>query len=633
MNSIEIKKINFTDIFLALFTLHFLYTGLFGPLSMEWHRAYFLGGSMIITFLINKTTFKFNKNIGVVVDYILIFVVIATMGYFIMNYYESIFLVGLSPKTGYIIMGLLSVLVLMESTRRNIGKVLPIITLVFIIYAIYGPLFPGLLSHKGVAFTKFVADIYMSMDGIFGSVTNTIASFVFPFVMFSTFFIEFGGGDFFINLANRILSKSSGGPAKAAVVSSFLMGMISGSQIGNVVATGSFTIPTMKKSGYPAHLAGGIEAASSLGGSIMPPIMGATAFLIAEFTGYSYLRIIKAAAIPGILYFLSVFLLVHFQAQKLGLKGFELSTQKLNEISSMLKRYWYLFIPIFVIVYLLIEGYSPRYAAVASIASLLLLTFFLGNRKDWLLRVWNGLVSSAKNIATIGSVVGLMGIIILSVNYTGLGLKFGAAMQIISGEILIIPIIFVFLICLVLGTGVSVSTSYIICAVVAIPPLLALDIKLLSAHLLIAWFAQSATVTPPVCLSAYAAASIAGADPLKTGYASLRFASGLFFIPLLFIYTDILFLETLNFINAIRLVLTCLFAVVAYCAFLQNWLLVKTSIMQRILLGLSAVALFNQNLTTDILGIALLALVFLVQYLKIYTKAVKKNTNQGGGVL
>jgi len=617
MGNIKISKTNIINVFSALFTIHFLYTGFFGPFTMEWHRAFFIGGCMILTFLIHDTILKSNKRFGIVLDYIFTLLVLVSMGYFIINYYSSIPRVGLEPKTGYVVMGVIATITLLESTRRNMGKILPILTLIFIVYAVYGRYFPGILSHRGLRISVFIAKYYMSMDGIFGSLTSTIASFVFPFVMFSSFFIIFGGGDLFIQFANRILSKSSGGPAKAAVVSSFLMGMISGSQIGNVVATGSFTIPTMKKAGYPAHIAGGIEAASSLGGSIMPPIMGATAFIMADFTGYSYLSIIKAAAIPATLYFLTVFLLVHIQAQKLGLKGFDLSAQKINEISWTLKKNWYMFIPIFLMVYLLLKGYSPRYAAVGSIISLLLLNFILGDRKNWLSNVWNGLVSSGKNISTIGCVVGLMGIIILSVNTTGLGLKFSTAISKIGGETLIVPILLTFLICLILGGGVSVSAAYIITAVVAVPPLIALNVPILAAHFMVNWFAQSATVTPPVCMSAFAAASIAQSDPMKTGFAALRFSSGLFFIPLLFIYTDILYLESISFISAFVLVFTYLLAVIAYCACIQNWLLLKTSIMERIMLGFSAIFLFNRDMILNLIGIAFLVSVFLIQYRKL----------------
>ena len=628
MDSMDSKnsynKMSISNIFAAIFTLHYFYTGFFGPFSVEWHRGFFVMGSVIIILMNNGTKIKLHKNIGLIVDYLLMFILIVTIGFFIKDYMASVFLTGLPPKTVHYISAILLTFILLEGTRRTMGPILPILTLIFIGYAIYGSYIPGLFGHSGFKPAVFITKYYMSSDGIFGGVTNTVATFVFPFVMFSTFFINFGGSDLFINFANLILGKTIGGPAKAAVVSSFFMGMISGSQVGNVVATGSFTIPTMKKHGYPGHIAGAVEASASLGGSMMPPIMGATAFIMAELTGYSYLRIIKAAFVPATMYFLTVFILVHFQSVKLGLSGFESSSSinRKKEILLLLYKYWYMIFPIFLIVYLLLRGYSPRYAAVGSISSLLLFSFIFGDRKNWISNIWDGLIESAKNISMIGCVVGLMGIIIMSVNVSGVALKFAALIYSVSLGHLIIPVILTFLICFILGCGVSVSTSYIICAVVAVPPLLSLNVPLLAAHFLIDWYAQSATVTPPVCMSSFAAASIAKADPMKTGFSSLIFASGLFFIPLLFVFTDILFLETLGFAKAVWLILTILIAILSFCAFVQGWLLAKTSLIERIVLGISSIMLFAKSIETDIFGLVLFTVILLIQFRKSKSKEV-----------
>ncbi len=434
----------------------------------------------------------------------------------------------------------LAIVLLLELTRRCTGWLIPILSIFFLCYATFlGRYMTGLLNFRGVTVERLLYRMYFAPDGIFGTIATISSTYVFLFILFGAFLLKSGAGDFVLKLAMSLMGRSVGGPAKMAVVASGLMGSISGSAVANTVGTGSLTIPLMKKTGFKPHFAAAVEAAASTGGQLMPPIMGAGAFIMAQWTQIPYLKIIGLATIPAIMYFASVIFFVHLRARRRGLQP--IPAADIPRARDVLREGWHFLIPIGILIGLLMYGFTPTYSACWATAAVVVASWLRKETRMSLGDIAEALYLGAKNTVSTGVILLCSGIIIAVVLMTGMGIVFSTIAVELSGGHLFIMIILVCIASLILGMGLPVTASYIVLAVLAAPAMESMGISLIAAHMLIFWYSQDANVTPPVCLAAYTAAGIAGSKPLQTGLEAWKLAKGLYLIPLLFCYTPILF--------------------------------------------------------------------------------------------
>ena len=525
----------------ALFSLWYLYTSGFGLVSTETNRGLYLLFTAVLVFIRFPARARAPGHRPSVIDCALIILAVASIGYWMDQYVPYAMFRVSDPNQWDFIMGIAAIVVVLETSRRVLGPAIPIIAFIFLLQLYYGPHLPGKLSHSGLPVDRIVEFTFSTQEAMFGVVTATFATFVFPFMIFGAFLERSGAGAFFMDLATALTGKWRGGPAKIATVSSALFGSISGSSVANVVASGAFTIPMMKKIGFKPHHAGAIEAIASTGGQIMPPIMGAGVFILATLTQTDYLSIAVMNVIPAVLFFFFVLLMVDLEAVRTGIKG--MPADEVPKVWDVLRRGWHFFIPLVVVVTLLFKGYSPDLGAFWGIISAMALSWL---RKDTAMKprdIFRGMVSGAHSNTSAGAAIGSLGVIIGGIILSGLGLKFSAVLVEFAGGNLLLTVALVTIISVIIGMGSSTTGSYIILAVVAAPALVQLGVPEVSAHLVVFYAACLSNITPPVCVSAFAGAAIAGADPMKTGFAALKFGTTLVLIPFSFVYVPELLLQ------------------------------------------------------------------------------------------
>ncbi|MGE5542501.1 MAG: TRAP transporter permease, partial [Bacillota bacterium] len=453
--------------------------------------------------------------------------------YTVANYSEIVYRGGM-PNTGDQIMALLLVLLVLEATRRTSGLPVAIVATVLLVYGLFGHLVPGPLGHPRFSLMKIADQIYNSSAGVFGFALAAAADFIFIFILFGSFLTYTKAGDLFTKFAFSITGRQIGGPAKAAVVASALVGTISGSGPGNVVTTGSFTIPLMKKVGYRPSFAAGVEAAASTGGILMPPVMGSAAFIMAAVTGIPYGKICVAAAIPAVLYFASVFWMTHLEAVKCGLKPLE--AKDIPPVRESIRNVWVLLVPLLVLIYLLVSGQSALRAALAATFSLIVLSFFKKECRLSLTRFFQALEHAAIEMAPISIMCASAGIVVGMISLTGLGVKLGAIVMLLAGDSLLIALVLTAIAAMILGMGMPGVAAYVIIASTVAPALKDIGVPVLSAHLFAYYFSQMSAITPPVALSTYAAAALAGSDMWETGWVGFRLAAAGLIVPFMFVY-------------------------------------------------------------------------------------------------
>jgi len=601
----------------AFFSAFYLYTAAVGQFNPQTHRGLYILFTYVLCFLLYPFGKNSPKEQASPFDWFLVAATTVCIGYYIINYPNMAYRAGLIVPAD-IIFGWTLIVLSIEVTRRVVGLTIAIITVFFLVYCFFGPYFPGPLGHGGASFGRIGYYMFVTLEGIFGKVCDVFATFVFIFIIFGAFLELSGASKFFIDFPNALTGRYAGGPAKAAVIASGAMGSIAGSAVANVVTTGAFTIPLMKKNGFKPEVAAAVETCASCGGQLLPPIMGAGAFIISEFTGYSYIDVIKVAMIPGLLYFMCIMVVVHTEAKKAGLKG--LSKEDLPPIGRTFKEGWYFTLPIIAIIALLITGFSPALAAVWSILSTVAVSMVKKDTRMTPKVIYSAFEKAGINSLTVGATTGSLGIIIGTIFLTGVGLKFSDLLITASGGMLPLTILMVAIASYVLGMGMTVTSSYIVLAVLAGPALTELGVSLMAAHLLIFWYSQDANITPPVCLAAYAGASIAGADPMKTGFKALIFAKPLYIIPFLFCYTPILLEGPTG--EVLMTIASCTLGLIAITCAIQCWFLARLKIYEIGLLLVSSFTLFVPSLKTDIIGLSLFVLVAFLQTLRMREKTV-----------
>jgi len=599
------------------FSLFHLYTAGFGAFTAMLQRNIHLTFSMVLIFLIYPHTSKKSRQNPGSLDLTLSLLSFICGAYTVIFFKEITIRINTLVFTSwdYIIGGIAIILVL-EVTRRTIGWALTSLSLIFLAYAYFGRYMPGLLNHRGYSINKIISHVYLTTEGIFGTPLAVSATFVVVFIIFGAFLEESGAGSFFIDLANALTGKSPGGPAKAAVTSSGLMGMMSGSAIANVATTGVFTIPLMKRAGYAPYQAGGIEAVASTGGMFMPPILGAVAFIMAEYTGITYVSICIASVIPVFLYYMALYCNVHLEAIKNDLKG--LGSDQVPKLMQTLKDGAHLLIPIGILVALLIKGYSPMKAAFYAV--LLLVAVII-------VRNWNemsfsiifsllsrALISAGKGILPIAAACACAGIVIGVITLTGIGLKFSAIMVDNSGGIPFLMLLFMAVTCLILGMGLPPSASYIITAALGAPALLKIGYPLLGVHMFIFYYANLSNITPPVAMAAYTAAGIADAQPMKAACYACKIGVVAFMIPFMFIYWPELLMQG-ALLKIVSTTATTIVGILALTSGIHRHLLSPCKYAESALLIVGGLLLMTKGHLTDLIGIAICCTVLVRQYL------------------
>lgn len=604
-----------TIIAVSMSIFHF-YTGGFGLWLALKQRALHLAFALALIFLLYPTTKKgigSDKSRVPIFDIVLSVLGAATTLYLIIFYKDLVLRSGLPTKID-LLMGAITILLVLEATRRAIGPELPIVVLVFLIYSYFGPYMPGFFAHRGYTLERIIEHLYMGTEGVFGIPLGVSASFVFLFILFGAVLNKTGMGKFFIDISMALAGHTTGGPAKVAVIASGFMGSINGSSVANVVTTGSFTIPLMKSIGYKKDFAGAVEAAASTGGQIMPPVMGAAAFVMSEFLEIPYIKIALAAAIPAIIYYIAVMTMVHLEACKYGLKG--LPRERLPKAKEVMKEKGHLLLPILGLVYLLVRGYTALFAAFWAIVMSLAISMIKKETRLNLKDLIGAFEGGAKGALGVAAACACAGMVVGVVTLTGLGLKIASGIVALGGGNLILTLFFTMIASILLGMGLPTTAKYIILSIMAAPALVQLGVLPLAAHLFILYFGVIADLTPPVAVAAYAGAGISGGNTMRTGFIAVRLAVAGFMIPYIFALDPGLLGLSGSVMHTVQLILTSLAGVLSLGAAAGGYLLVKTPYYERILLLISAILLITPNLITDIPGIIILAAILYIQNIR-----------------
>lgn len=601
------------------FSLFQLYTAIFGVLDAQIQRAVHLSFGLGLVYLLYPSRKGWSRSRLHWFDMLLALLALASPLYIITFYKDLVMRAGIVTPTD-MLAGALGVLLVMEAARRVVGWPIVTVAILFLVYAFAGPYLPGAFAHQGTTLSGLVGHLYYTTEGVFGIPLGVSATFIFLFILFGAYLEKTGLGKFFIDLANAIAGWASGGPAKVAVLSSGLMGTVSGSSVGNVAGTGSLTIPMMKKLGYRPEFAGAVEAAASTGGQLMPPIMGAAAFLMAEFVGTEYVNVVKAAAIPALLYFTGIWIGVHLEAKKSGLKG--IPREQLPKIGTILSEKGHLAIPLVVIVYLLVSGYTPMRAALWAIALTIAASMLRSSTRISLKDILKGLEEGARSALGVVIACATAGIIIGVVTKTGLGLKLGSALIDLAGGQLLPTLFFTMITSIILGMGVPTTANYVITSTIAAPILVQMGVPVLAAHMFVFYFGIIADVTPPVALAAFAGAGIARSDPMRTGVSASKLAIAAFLIPYIFVLSPSLLLIDTTLPKVLMMMTTSLIGMTAIAAAVSGYLLTRAQWVERIFFFVGGLLMIDPNLVTDMIGLGLLIVAFIIQK----TKCKKEQT-------
>jgi TRAP transporter 4TM/12TM fusion protein len=624
------------------FSLFHLYTAGFGALVALKQRSVHLAFALVLAFLAFPFARRMRQRTIPIYDLFLALAAVASSMYIFVNY-EDLMLRGGKPTTMDLVAGGVCILLVLEATRRVVGKPLVILAGLFLIYGYYGPHMPGPFAHRGADLSRIIDHLYLGTEGLFGIPLGVSATYIIIFILFGSFLQVTGAGRMFIELALGLFGWMRGGPAKAAVVASGMIGSISGSSVANAVTTGTFTIPLMKRVGFKPHVAGGVEVAASSSGQLMPPIMGAAAFIMVEYTGIPYIEIIKAAAIPCILSYCAILFMVHLEAVKNGIKG--LPRNELPPVKRILLTQGHMLLPFFVLIYMLVVGFTPMkagfYAILFTVGLALTVNLLkLGHREvreNWrrllvpatvaALRLGvQALEIAARNCVSVALACATAGIIIGIVTLSGLGLKLSSIIVQAAGGELWLTLIFTMIGSMVLGMGLPTTGTYIILAAITAPALVHVGVPLLAAHLFVFYFGILADDTPPINLPAYATAGLAGANPVQTGITGFKYDCGALMLPFIFATNSALLLIDTDWLGVLHAIGAALLGILAMTSALQNYLLTYHRIWERVMLFAAAVVLVHVSWYTDLIGIGLILLVLVLHKLRMRKEARQVDT-------
>ena len=604
-----------------VFAIFQLYTATFGVLDAHLQRAVHLAFGFVLIFLLYPARASWSRKSMHPLDILFAVVSAASALYIVVNYQELVLRAGMNNETDFIV-GLVGTFMVFEAARRVVGWPMITVAFFFMVYAFFGPYIPGILAHRGVGVQEMFDHLFFTTEGIFGTPMGVSSTFIYLFILFGAYLETTGLGKFFIDIANAIAGWAAGGPAKVAVLSSGLMGTVSGSSVGNVAGTGAFTIPMMKKLGYRPEFAGAVEAAASTGGQLMPPVMGAAAFLMAEFVGVPYFEVVKAAVIPALLYYIGVWLGVHYEAKKYDLKG--TPREELPSFKKLFVEKGHLALPLIVIVYLLVSGFTPMRAALAAILLSICCASLRASTRITFRQGVQGLIDGSMGVLGVLIACATAGIIIGVVTKTGVGLKVATALLDLSGGALLPAMFFTMITSLILGMGVPTTANYVITSTIAAPALVQMGVPVLAAHMFAFYFGIVADVTPPVALAAFAGAGIAGANPMRTGVNAAKLAIAAFIVPYIFVLAPELLMINATPFTVVYSGLTAVIgmwgASIAMVGFCQNLL----NILQRAMFFVGGICMIIPGEITDAIGIGMIIAAFFWQKTNKVKGAIKQ---------
>ena len=590
------------------------------PIHMK-HLGIHLGFILFLIFAYYPATKKSDKSKPSIFDILLMIITFAATVYTVYNVepFNARSGVALMPD---LIFGAITCLLVLEATRRVVGNSLVILAAVFLLYAYFGRYFPGVFAHRGYSVGRIIYQMYLTGQGIFGIPLSVSAGYLVVFIVLAALLDSSGLGKLFNDAALAIGGRAIGGPAKVSVIASALCGTISGSAATNVATTGAFTIPLMKKCGYKAYFAGAVEAAASTGGQIMPPIMGTVAFIMAEYLGVRYGTIAMAAVIPALLYFSGVFFQVDIRARRIGLTG--LSKEEIPNLKETIKKYGHMIIPMIVLVYFLMDGFSPVYSAFY--ASVLTWALSLLRKETRLLGpgVADMCVKAARSALSVGIAMATAGFIVAVLSMTGIGVILADNIVLLSGGHLFIALLLTMVVSIILGMGLPTSACYIIAASISVPILTKMGVPPFQAHFFVLYFSVISTVTPPVALASYVAAGMSGANTNQVGIAAFRLALAAFIIPFFFIYNPAMLLIADSWVTIAWATITALFGTYLLALALEGYFLVTLPMWTRAISFVAAILLMTPGVATDVIGAALVAVIGLT----IYTIRRKNSTKE-----
>lgn len=618
----------------VIFVLFQLYATLSGAITAQVLRATHLAFVQLLAFLLFPPTKNSPRNTLPWYDIVLGLIGMACWLYIVVNFDSLVRRSGNNTPLD-VAVGIVGILVLFESCRRIVGLPIMIIAGSFIVFAFAGKYLPGFLHHRGYSLQRVVCHLFYNTEGIMGTPIGACSTFIFLFILFGALLEKTGIGHFFIDVCNALAGGASGGPAKVAVLSSALLGTVSGSSVSNTVGSGSFTIPMMKRLGYKGEFAGAVEAAASTGGQIMPPIMGAAAFLMAESLGLPYITIVKAAIVPAILYFTGIFITVHLEAKKLGLKG--LPKDQLPRFMPLLLRKGYMILPLVVIIYFLCAGKTAVFAALMGIIACVLVGFGVSvsdlahgrkpsfGGKD----IVEIMCTAARNIISVAIACGMAGIIIGIVTLTGLGLRLGNGLVMLAHGKLFLTLVFTMVASIILGMGAPTTANYLITSTITAGAIISLGIEPLAAHMFAFYFGIIADVTPPVALAAIAGAAIAKAKPMKTALNATKLAIGAFIIPYMFVYNSKMLMINASALSVVMIIITAILGMFGISVALEGYgfnntgffynsrkgkaTIIAFDAVERLLFAIAGLLCVIPETKTDIIGVSLLAVLIAYQ--------------------
>ena len=603
-------------------TLYHFITSFVGTPVILKHRSLHVAMMLGLTFILYPFNKKCSYKKVAWYDWILVLLSLVVPFYVWTDYMGVIERAGM-PDSMDVFMATILVLLVLEASRRVSGWALVILSTVFILYGLFGRDMPGLFGHRGYTWVQLSNHFFANTEGIYGTSVSVAASYIFLFILFGAVMGKSGMGAFFNDLAMALAGHTKGGPAKVAVISSGLLGSINGSAVANVVTTGAFTIPLMKKTGYSKEFAGAVEASASVGGQLLPPVMGAAAFIMAEILSVPYSVIIIHAAIPALLYYLGIIIQVQLRAGKTNLLG--LPKDRLPKVKAVMQERGHLLVPIFLLLYLLLfSGFTVVFAAVITIVATIAVAGFRKSTRMSVKDILDAFADGTKQTVPVAMACACVGIIIGVTSKTGFGLTMANTIIALGSQSLIFTLIFTMITCMILGMGVPSIPAYIITATIAAPALAKLGIPAISAHLFSFYYAMFANLTPPVALAAFAAAGLSGGDVMKTGFAAVKLAIAGFIVPFMFIYSPQLLLIDTTLLEGIRVIIGACMGVFLIGVAVEGYLFTKVNILLRVLAFGCALLLIDSGLLTDLMGLAGLVVLVLIQYLlgkKVQTQA------------
>ncbi len=590
---------------------HFI-TSFIGYPATHLHRSLHVSMILFMTFFIYPVSRKSSRKTLPWYDIVFALLSVAVAVYVWVDYINFINRMG-SPNTMDVIMGTLLIVLVLEASRRISGWPLVMLSLLFLLYGLFGRNLPGIFMHRGYDWKALVNHIFINTEGIYGTSVDVAASYIFLFIMFGTVMNKCGMGRFFNDLALAFAGSSKGGPAKVAVIASGFLGSINGSAVANVVTTGAFTIPLMKKTGYSKEFSGAVESSASVGGQLLPPIMGAAAFIMAEMLGVKYGTIVISAAIPALLYYLGILVQVQLRASKKNLQG--IPKEELPKVSDVMRERGHLLLPIAFLLYMLLfSGATVIFSAFWAIVATIVVSMARKSTRMTGKQILDAFAEGTRAVVSVAVACAVVGIIIGVVSLTGFGLNMANAIIQLGQSNLMLTLLLTMVTCMILGMGLPSIPAYLITATMAAPALVKLGIPPLAAHMFVFYFAMFANITPPVALASFAAAGLSGGDPMKTGLQSVKLSLAGFIVPYMFIYNSALLLIDTTPLIALRVTVTAIVGVCMIGMATEGYFLTEMKWFLRLLSFAGALLLITANVWQDAIGLTFLGVVLLFQY-------------------